>query len=100
MVTTKAPRLLEPTPAEDVLCSGGLQLIEDLGFGARFVVCAKQTCYEEGVPQIIVVGKLVFPWEEVWPMLCSTANFMASRAQKYPGVTVILTSTHPTTDDR
>jgi len=85
------PRLVEPVPIEDTLCTGGLKLIEDVGFGARFVVCNEQSVYEDpsaaaGHTEFVIKGKLVLPWHHVWPGLVMTANFMARHAIAFPGV--------------
>lgn len=81
-----AAKLLEPVPIDDTLCTGGLKLIEDVGFGARFVVCNEETLYEDDSTAFVVKGKLVLPWHLVWPGLVMTANFMARQAIAFPGV--------------
>jgi hypothetical protein len=71
--------LIEPVPIMDTLCTGGLVLIEDLGFGARFVLASQQTVYEVGVEQNAVAAKIVVPYERCWPGIHLSATFMARR---------------------
>lgn len=85
----KEALLVEPVPIEDTLCTGGLVRIEDLGFGARFVLAHRQTCYEDGSELLVVKDKPVLEWRDIWPGLCLTANFMARRGLSFPGVGLI-----------
>jgi hypothetical protein len=72
--------LIEPVPIEDELCTG-LALIEDLGFGARFVLFAEQTSYESGGAVVNVVKrKIVVPIEAIGPGIALVFAFLARRA--------------------
>jgi hypothetical protein len=82
--------LLEPVPVEDTLCTAGLVRIEDVGFGARFVLAHKQTCYEDGTEQRVIKLKVILTWDDVWKGLWMTWQFMARRAGKLPGVRLVV----------
>jgi hypothetical protein len=72
--------LIEPVPIEDELCTG-LALIEDLGFGARFVFFAEQTVYESGGAVVNVIKrKIVVPVDAIGPGLKIVFGFLARRA--------------------
>lgn len=58
MPDRNAPRLVEPVAIDDELCSD-LALVEDLGFGARFVLVSRQTVYESGDEVMAVKSKIV-----------------------------------------
>ena len=68
-------RLTEPVPISDDLCAG-LALIEDLGFGARFVLYANETCYEAGSPVFVVKRKIVLPMAAIEPGLDMTLAWL------------------------
>jgi hypothetical protein len=77
-------RLVEPVPIEDELCTG-VAVIEDLGFGARYVIYNAQTLYETGERVCVVKRKLVFPWDGITAGHDLTAQFMECR-QKPAGI--------------
>jgi hypothetical protein len=76
-------QLIEPVPIDDDLCTG-LAMIEDLGHAARFVLYARQTCYESGATVFVVKRKLVVPIEAIGPGVDMTLRFLARRE---PGAT-------------
>jgi hypothetical protein len=82
--------LLEPVPIKDELCTAGLVRIDDLGFGARFVLANKETCSEDGSEQRIVVIKAVLTWDAIWAGLWMTWSFMAHRFRSLPGVSLFV----------
>lgn len=71
--------LVEQVPIEDDLCSR-LALIEDLGFGARFVLSHDQTVYETGEQISAVKRKIVLPYEAIRPGVDMALSFLARRA--------------------
>lgn len=71
-------RFIEPMPVEDDLCTA-LGAIEDLGFGARFVLYSEQTCFESGSRVRVVKRKIVLPDEAIIPGLMMTFTFLARR---------------------
>jgi hypothetical protein len=79
MLDTSARSIVEPVPIIDTLCTGGLVLIEDLGFGARFVLASQQTIYEANIKQNVIAAKIVVPYEVIWPSIHFSAAFMARR---------------------
>lgn len=76
--------LTEPVPIDDDLCTK-LALIEDLDFGARFVVAAHQTVYETGGQILAVKRKIVLPYSAIGPALEMTVRFMAQRVRRFAG---------------
>ncbi|NWG25890.1 MAG: hypothetical protein HXY30_15995 [Pseudorhodoplanes sp.] len=72
---------VEPVPVEDDLCTS-LYTIEDLGFGARFVLVHRQTCYETGAPVLVVKRKIVMPYDSIVHSLETTADFAVRRGLK------------------
>jgi hypothetical protein len=84
MDTPQLPRIVEPVPVDDDLCFE-LALIEDLEFGARFVVVAQQTIYETGDQVMAVKRKIVLPYSQIRPAVDMTIRFMARRAAKLAG---------------
>lgn len=71
--------LIEPVPIEDDLCTG-LAFVEDVEFGGRFVLYAKQTCYEGGTTVLVVKRKIVLPFSAIGPGVEMTLAFLARRA--------------------
>jgi hypothetical protein len=71
-------RLIEPVPIEDDLCTG-LAIIEDIGVGARFVLYAEQTCYENNSIIHVVKRKIILPVEAIGPGVEMTVAFLAKR---------------------
>lgn len=72
---------VEPVPIEDDLCTS-LYTIEDLGFGARFVLVHRQTCYETGAPVLAVKRKIVMPYDSIVHSMEKTAEFAVRRGLK------------------
>jgi hypothetical protein len=77
-------RLFEPVPVEDDLCTS-LALIEDLGFGARFVLTTRQTLYETNDALIVVKRKIVLPYEGIAPGVQMAVAFLARRTATAAG---------------
>lgn len=71
--------LIEPVPIDDELCSG-LAMIEDLGFGGRFVFFAKQTSYETGTDLLVVKRKIVLPTDVIGPCFERAIDFLSQHA--------------------
>jgi hypothetical protein len=71
--------LIEPVPVDDDLCTG-LAMIEDLGFGARFVCYHRETIYETGESICVVKRKIVLPMEAIVPGVEMTLRFLGRRA--------------------
>lgn len=76
--------LTEPVPIEDDLCTG-LALIEDVELGARFVLFAKQTCYESGSTVLVVKRKIVLPLPAIVTGVEMTLGFLARRGLSAAG---------------
>jgi hypothetical protein len=76
--------LIEPVPIEDDLCTG-LACIEDVEFGGRFVLYAKQTCYESSSTVLVVKRKIVLPFSAIGPGVVMTLGFLARRTTKLAG---------------
>jgi hypothetical protein len=76
--------LIEPVPIEDDLCTG-LALIEDVGFGGRFVLYARQTCYESASTVLVVKRKIVLPLSAILPGIEMATRFIARRAAACAG---------------
>lgn len=76
------PRLIEPVPIDDDLCTG-LALIEDLGFGARFVLIAEQTVYEAGEPALVIKRKIVLPDAAIVSGLTLALQWVAARTGRF-----------------
>lgn len=70
--------LIEPVPVDDDLCTE-LALIEDLGWGARFVLVSQQTCYEAGTPVCVVKRKIALPYAAIRPAIGMAIAFMGRR---------------------
>lgn len=68
--------IVEPIPIPDTICSAGLTLMQDVGFGVRFVVCNQETLYEASADQLVVKGKIILPYARIWPGISMAANFM------------------------
>lgn len=81
-------RLLEPVPVDDELCSGGLAMIEDLDFGARFVLANRETMYETGEQVLIVKRKIVLQDQIIPPGLAMACDWVARRAMRYAGAKI------------
>lgn len=79
LVLAKPLPIVEPIPIPDTICSAGLILIQDVGYGARFVVANRETVYEVGIDQLVVQGKIVLPWNVIWPGICQAMRFMTDR---------------------
>jgi hypothetical protein len=77
-------QLVEPVPVEDDLCTA-LGLIEDLGFGARFVVAHRQTLYETRQQILVVKRKIVLPYDSIKPAIDMAGRFVARRAGRFAG---------------
>lgn len=77
-------RPLELVPIEDALCTR-LHVIEDLGFGARFVLTHDQTLYETGAPISVIKHKIVLPYAEIRPGIDMAVAFLARRAVRMTG---------------
>lgn len=77
-------KLIEPVPIDDCLCTE-LVMIEDLGFGARFVVANRQTCYEAGTPIAVVKQKIVLPYASIQPAVVMTVDFLGRRMGRAAG---------------
>ncbi|MCC6172041.1 MAG: hypothetical protein IT481_08430 [Gammaproteobacteria bacterium] len=69
-------KLVEPVPVDDDLCTG--MAIEPLdSWGARFVMYARQTCYEAGGVEFFVVKrKIVLPMAAIRPCVDTTMTFL------------------------
>lgn len=78
----EAQRLVEPVPVDDDLCTR-LALIEDIGFGARFVLTHEQTCYESGTTLTVVKRKIILPKDAIMPGIEMTLAFLAQRGHAY-----------------
>jgi hypothetical protein len=78
------PRPLELVPIEDALCTR-LHLIEDVGFGARFVLTHDQTLYETGAAISVIKHKIVLPYAAIRPGIEMALEFMARRAVRVTG---------------
>lgn len=76
------PRLSEPVPVDDDLCSE-LALIEDLEFGARFVLVAKQTVYESGDHELVIKRKIVLTDAAIGRAFTMVLHWMARRATRF-----------------
>lgn len=81
--------LVEPVPIQDTLCTGGLVMVEDLGFGARLVLASRQTVYEVNQEQNIIAAKIVLPYETCWPSIQYAAAFMARRQIAFGGTRLL-----------
>jgi hypothetical protein len=81
-------QLLEPVPVEDELCTR-LALIEDLGFGARFVLAHNETVYETGQRICVVKRKIVLPYAEIRPGIDLALRFLARHAAAAAGRRVL-----------
>lgn len=71
--------LIEPVPIEDDLCTG-LAFVEDVELGARFVLFARQTCYETASSVLVVKRKIVLPFPAIGPGVAMTLAFLGRRA--------------------
>lgn len=77
-----APRITEPVPVDDDLCSE-LALIEDLNFGARFVLVAEQTVYESGDHELVVKRKIVLTDAAIGRAFNLVLRWMGQRAARF-----------------
>ncbi len=75
---SEALPLIEPTPIDDDLCTG-LALIEELGWGARFVFDSRQSCYESGDEVRVVRRKIVLPVSALGPLAEQLGALLARR---------------------
>lgn len=82
MEQTPTPRLTEPVPIDDDLCSE-LVLIEDLEFGARFVLAADQTVYENGDQVQVVKRKIVLTDAAILRGLTMTLRWIGQRTKRF-----------------
>lgn len=71
--------LVEPVPIHDTICSAGLITIQDVGFGARFVVANRETLCDTEADFLVVRAKLVLPYNVIWPGICQSMRFMTAR---------------------
>lgn len=76
--------IVEPIPIEDKLCTA-LVCIEDVGFGARFVLAHRQTIYEAGTICMVVKEKIILPNEWIPPGIAMASNFMARKCVRVAG---------------
>jgi hypothetical protein len=83
-----ARHLVEPVPIEDDLCSE-LALIEDLGFGARFVLVSHQNVYETGEKVSVIKRKIVLPTYAIPPGVEMTLAFMSRKAVRAAGQSLL-----------
>lgn len=78
-----APRhLTEPVPIDDDLCTD-LALIEDLEFGARFVLVALQTIYETGEHELVVKRKIVLTDAAIGRFFNMVLRWMGRRGARF-----------------
>lgn len=77
-MSEEALRVTEPVPIDDDFCTE-LLVIEDAGPCARFVVVARQTCFEDGTISMVVKRKIVLPPEAIFPAIEMTLAYMARR---------------------
>jgi len=82
MDSPQPPLITEPVPIDDDLC-GELAMIEDLGFGARFVVVATQTIYETGEQVRVVKRKIVLPDRAIFAAFDMVLRWIAARAARF-----------------
>lgn len=82
METPQPLRIIEPVPIDDDLCSE-LAVIEDLEFGARFVLVAEQTIYESGDKVMALKRKIVLTDAAIGRALNMTLRWVARRAARF-----------------
>lgn len=82
MDTPQSPHITEPVPIDDDLCSE-LALIEDLEFGARFVLVARQTLYETGERELVVKRKIVLTDAAIGRSFNMLLRWMGKRGARF-----------------
>lgn len=85
MLTFNGLPVVEPVPVEDKICSG-LAFIEDMGWGARFVLVSVQRLYEGDQQQICSVKeKIVLPTNAIRPGISMASDFIARKVVRVAG---------------
>lgn len=79
LAVAKVLPIVEPVPIPDTICSAGLIAIQDVGYGARFVVANRETLFETGTDYLAVKAKIVLPWNVIWPGICQAMKFMTAQ---------------------
>lgn len=80
--------VVETVPVADDYCER-LFRIEDLGWGARFVLVTSATVYENDTKILVPIRKIVMPYEGIIPGVTMAVGHMARRGVQIAGAALL-----------